>query len=64
MCAAGPVFFINSETLEKHPLGIETAFVMLYYPPTHHLGVLVQPIAEALVVGAGYSAQYFSFYFK
>ena len=36
-CAGQFFFFINSE---------DTAFAISYYPPTHHLGVLVQPIGH------------------
>ena len=39
----GQFLFINSKKLGKHSLGIDTAFAMLYYPPTHHLGVFDQP---------------------
>ena len=42
MRGAGLIFFINSEILRKHSLGIDTPFGTLAYHPTHNLGVLVQ----------------------
>jgi hypothetical protein len=41
---------VPSEILGRRSLGIDTAFAMLYYPPTHHLGVLVQPNVHVLMV--------------
>ena len=36
----------------KHYLGIDTAFDMVYYSRTHHLGVFVQPTTHvALIYG-------------
>ena len=47
--APGQFFFINSENLGKHSVGIDTAFATMGYLLAHFSLVLVQPMAHVLV---------------